>query len=331
MPEEASWDVPESADGERIDRHVADHLDVARNQVRRWIDAGRVWLDGETVKPSTTVHSGDHVEAEPPPPREETLQPEDGPLSVLHEDADLILVDKAPGLVVHPGAGHPTGTLAHRLLGRYPEIEGVGGPGRPGIVHRLDKGTSGVMVVARSDRAYRHLSSAFAERRVDKTYLAVVYGTPAAEGTFDEPIGRHRQRRKEMTVRPGGKPALTHYRTLAAHGGLALVEVDLGTGRTHQIRVHFKNAGHPLVGDPTYGEARWRGLPKKVRPVLSEFERPALHAWKLAFDHPAGTSRVAFTAPVPDDLEKLWQEATGTEWPVEDSARTGYTNSDNGV
>lgn len=315
VPEEASWEAPEAADGERIDRHVADHLGVARNQVQKWIGAGRVLVDGEPVKPATSVRTGDRIEAEPPPKRDETMQPEEGPVTMLHTDSDVIVVDKEPGVVVHPGAGHRTGTLAHRLLYLFPEIAGVGGPGRPGIVHRLDKGTSGVMVVARSERAYRHLSAAFAERRVDKTYLAVVYGAPASEGTIDEPIGRHRHKRQEMTVRPGGRPAVTHYETVAAHGGIALVEVELGTGRTHQIRVHLKDAGHPLVGDPTYGEARWKALPKKVQPVLSGFDRPALHAWKLAFDHPAGTGRVAFTAPVPGDLVDLWQKATGTGWP----------------
>lgn len=315
-PEEVSWEAPEDADGERLDRYVARHLDVSRNQIQKWIETGRVLVDGDPAKSSTTVRAGDLIEVEPPPRRDDTIQPEDGPVSILHDDEDLIVVDKEPGMVVHPGAGNRTGTLAHRLLARYPEIEGLGGPGRPGIVHRLDKGTSGVMAVARTERAYRHLTSAFADRNVDKTYLALVYGTPPDEGTIDRPIGRHRQRRKTMTVQPGGRPAVTHFSTVAAHGGIALVEIDLGTGRTHQIRVHFKNLGHPLVGDPTYGEARWKGLPKRVRPILSKFDRPALHAWKLAFDHPSGTGRVVFTAPVPDDLVELWQDATGTPWAV---------------
>jgi 23S rRNA pseudouridine1911/1915/1917 synthase len=228
------------------------------------------------------------------------------------------VLDKPAGLTVHPGAGRPSGTLVHRLLARYPELAGVGGPGRPGIVHRLDRGTSGVLVVARNPRAYAALSGAFAARTIGKRYLAVVYGAPRpAAGEIRAPIGRHRERRKEMTVRPDGRPAWTGYRTLAAPAasGLALVELDLGTGRTHQIRVHLKSIGHPLVGDPVYGEARWRGLPRPSQAALASFPRPALHAWRIALPGP-GPSRRVFEAPVPADLRRLWEQAAGAPFPA---------------
>jgi 23S rRNA pseudouridine1911/1915/1917 synthase len=195
-------------------------------------------------------------------------------------------------------------------------MAGVGGAGRPGIVHRLDQGTSGVMVVARTAPAYLRLSRAFAQREVEKRYLAIAYGAPApAAGTIEAPIGRHPLRRKEMAVIPGGRPARTGYRTLVARAGISLVELDLGTGRTHQIRVHLKHLGHPLVGDPVYGEARWRGLPRPVQAPLRDFPRPALHAWRLRFPHPVTARPVEAEAPVPEDLRDLWERVTGEAFP----------------
>jgi 23S rRNA pseudouridine1911/1915/1917 synthase len=242
------------------------------------------------------------------------LEPEAGPLAVLYEDEAVVVLDKPAGLTVHPGAGRRSGTLAHRLLAHYPEMAGIGGPGRPGIVHRLDRGTSGAMVVARTDAAYQRLAADFAARRVDKRYLAVAYGRPSpATGTVDAPIGRHRNRRKEMTVRPGGRPAVTHYWTLATQCGVSLLELKLATGRTHQIRVHLKELRHPLVGDPTYGEARWKGCPKAVQRPLSRFPRPALHAWRLAFRHPLHEQEVRVEAPLPPDLIELWRRLGGSE------------------
>lgn len=310
------WQVTPEEAGVRLDLHVAARLDVPRNRVQRWIRDGLVRLGGASAKPASPVAAGDTVEVEPPEPRDDRIDPEPGELTLLHVDDDLVVLDKPPELTVHPGAGRSSGTLAHRLLARFPEIRGLGGPGRPGIVHRLDKDTSGVMVVARSERAYRHLSQAFAARRVDKRYLAICYGAPEpAEGRIDAPIGRHPQRRKEMTVRPGARRALTGYRTLAGAAGLSVLELDLQTGRTHQIRVHCKHVGHPLVGDPVYGEARWKGLPKRTHRRLSQFPRPALHAWKLAFAHPDDGRRVAYEAPVPADLIELWEGVTDSGWP----------------
>lgn len=320
---EETWRVPPEADGGRLDRHIAHHLDVPRNQVQRWIREDRVRLEGEPCRPSTAVTEGDRVEcAVPEPQGDPRIEPEPGELAVLHEDPDLVVVNKPPGLTVHPGAGRPTGTLAHRLLARYPEMAGVGGPGRPGIVHRLDRGTSGVLVAARSQRAYRALTAAFAARQVTKSYLAVVYGVPASPtGRIDAPIGRHPRERQKMAVRPGGRPARTAYKLLGTAAGVALLEVDLGTGRTHQIRVHLKSEGHPLVGDPVYGEARWKGCPAPARRALREFPRPALHAWSLSFRHPADGRRVEFEAPVPRDLRELWEGATGTPLPEPAAAR----------
>jgi 23S rRNA pseudouridine1911/1915/1917 synthase len=285
---------------------VAARLGVPRNQVQHWIREGLVLVNDHEARPSTALAAGDRIDCRPPERREDRIQPEPGELAVLYEDADLLVLDKPAGLTVHPGAGRATGTLAHHLLARYPEIAGVGGPGRPGIVHRLDQGTSGVLVVARTPEAYIRLARAFSDRRVEKRYLAVVYGAPEpAAGTIDAPIGRHSVRRKEMTVRLGGRPARTVYRTLAARVGTALLELDLATGRTHQIRVHLKHIGHPLVGDPVYGEARWKALPRAVQPLLRDFPRPALHAWRLAFRHPSDERPLEFEAPVPRDLREL--------------------------
>jgi 23S rRNA pseudouridine1911/1915/1917 synthase len=306
------WTVPPEAAGERLDRHVAARLDVPRNQVQHWIEDGLVRLNGREAKPSAALAAGDRVECAPPGPKEERVLPEAGELNILYEDSALVVIDKPAGLTVHPGAGRSTGTLAHRLLDRYPEMAGVGGPGRPGIVHRLDQGTSGVLVVARTAAAYARLARAFAAREVTKRYLGIAYGAPSpATGTIEAPIGRHPQRRVEMTVRPGGRPSKTGYRTVAAQAGISLLEMDLATGRTHQIRVHLKHLGHPLVGDPVYGEARWKGLPRPVQAQLRDFPRPALHAWRLAFKHPSTGEPLSFEAPVPEDFGELWQAVTG--------------------
>jgi 23S rRNA pseudouridine1911/1915/1917 synthase len=312
--------TPESA-GERLDRHLAAACQLPRNQIQQWIRAGLVRLNGRPAKAADVLAAGDRLEWQPPPPRVEAMVPEPGDLAVIHEDAALVVLDKPAGLAVHPGAGRAAGTLANQLLARYPEMAGVGGLGRPGIVHRLDLGTSGVMVVARTADAYQWLSRAFAGRTIGKRYLGIVYGRPAAgSGVVDAPIGRHRERRRQMTVRTGGRPARTHYRSVAAQSGIALLELDLATGRTHQIRVHLKSLGHPLVGDPVYGEARYRALPRPVQAPLRDFPRPALHAWRLTLPPPPGAADGApplqFEAPVPHDLRQLWLEVTGSPFPA---------------
>lgn len=263
------------------------------------------------VKSSRALNLGDEVHVDVPGPKTDTrVTPEEGPLSVLHEDDHLLVVDKPAGLLVHPGAGRPDGTLVHRLLYRYPELNGVGGEGRPGIVHRLDLQTSGVLAVARTQAAHRHLSRAFAEREVDKRYLAVVYGDPTDDGEVDAAIGRHPSNRHQMTVRDHGRPAHTRWRRLAGIGGAALLEVEILTGRTHQIRVHLKHANYPLVGDPLYGEHRWKGIYGAQQAPLRDFPRPALHAWRLTLPHPAG-GQAHFEAPPPDDIADLWQALSG--------------------
>ncbi len=314
---EEAWTVDADAAGERLDRHVAARFDTPRNQVQSWIRDGHVRVNGREAKPSAALAAGDRVECRPPELKEERVLPESGDLRLLYEDESLAVLDKPAGLTVHPGAGRATGTLAHFLLDRYPEMAGVGGPGRPGIVHRLDQGTSGVLVVARTAAAYHRLARAFAAREVGKRYLALAYGEPSPrEGLIDAPIGRHPLRRKEMAVRSDGRPARTGYRTLAARAGISLVELDLATGRTHQIRVHLKHLNHPLVGDPVYGEARWKGLPRPVQATLRDFPRPALHAWRLAFHHPDDGRPLAFEAAVPEDLRELWEKVTAAPWPA---------------
>jgi 23S rRNA pseudouridine1911/1915/1917 synthase len=297
----------------RLDRFLADHLGLPRNQIQHWIRADRVLIDGRPAKGSHHLAVGETLVWDPiARDTAEDMTPEPGDLSVLHEDDLLVVLDKPAGLTVHPGAGRAAGTLAHRLLAHYPEMATVGGPGRPGIVHRLDKDTSGVMVVARTPAAYQKLSTAFAGRQIDKRYLAIVYGRPkAAEGSITKPIARHPQRRKEMAVVPGGRSATTGYRVLVNAAGISLLEIHLATGRTHQIRVHLKALGNPLVGDPIYGEARWKGLPPRVQKPLRDFPRPALHAWKLGLAHPVSGEAMSFEAPIPDDLMNLWSETTG--------------------
>lgn len=310
--------VPLEAAGQRLDRFLAQILEQPRNQIQRWLRDGDLLLDGASAKPALELRGGELITGEPPRAADrETLSPEAVDVVVLHEDEHVLIIDKPAGLTVHPGAGRSHGTLVHRLLYRYPELAGVGGPGRPGIVHRLDKDTSGVLIVARTAVAYRSLSSAFAERRIDKTYVAIVYGAPQpGAGEISAAIARHPQRRLEMAVRAGGKPGLTRYRTIAAAAGIAWLEIDLLTGRTHQIRVHLKHIRHPLVGDPVYGEARWRTAARPVQKALREFPRPALHAWRVAFRHPESGTTLRFEAPVPNDLRRLWADVVGVDSPA---------------
>jgi 23S rRNA pseudouridine1911/1915/1917 synthase len=259
------------------------------------------------------VALGERIEVHAPSEAPESaLLPEPGELLILHQDADILVLDKEPGLVVHPGAGRSTGTLSHRLLQRFPDLAKIGHPRRPGIVHRLDRDTSGVMVVARSERAFRALSSDFASRRVGKVYLAIAWGRIGAQ-IVDQPIGRHTRDRKRMAVRPGGRAAQTEVRPLAsaANGLITAVAVRLHTGRTHQIRVHLQTVSHPILGDPVYGEARWKALPSGLRAVARDFPRCALHAWVLVLRHPGCGTNMRFEAPIPGDLARLWSDLGG--------------------
>lgn len=301
--------APADATGERIDRYLARILDLSRSQVQGLLRDGRVTVNETPLKASYLLRGEELVDVRIPPPRTTALTPEAGPLRLLHQDEHLLVVDKPAGLIVHPGSGVRSGTLVNRLLHHYPEIAGVGSAERPGIVHRLDIGTSGALAIARTDTAYRRLSRAFAEREVGKRYLAVVYGRPdPAIGTIELPIGRHPTVRTRMAIVPqsrGGRSARTRYSVLASGPGVSLLSVELLTGRTHQIRVHCKAIGHPLVGDPAYGEHRWRSQAPALRRPLREFPRPALHARTLTLPDLPGTPAASYTAPVPPDLREL--------------------------
>jgi 23S rRNA pseudouridine1911/1915/1917 synthase len=243
-----------------------------------------------------------------PAPAPAEPQPEDIPLRIVHEDAALLVLDKPAGLVVHPGAGTSSGTLVNALLARVRDLSGVGGVLRPGIVHRLDRGTSGLLLVAKSDEAHRALARQFANRTVEKEYLAVVLGVPArSSGEIDAPIGRDPVHRRRMSVRaPRGRAARTSWSVEERFDGAALLRVRIHTGRTHQIRVHLASIGHPVAGDPLYGGTRTppsRGA--AALEALSSLARPALHAARLAFTHPSSGARLVFEAPLPADLAGL--------------------------
>lgn len=316
--DEKSWIVSDEEAGNRLDRHVAKKLTRARNQIQQWIESSHITVDGQAAKSSTSLVSGHRIVCVPPPPQDGSgLEPESGDLTIVFEDEDLIVVDKPAGIAVHPGAGRDHGTLAHRVLGKYPEVAGLGGAGRPGIVHRIDLDTTGLLIIARTELAYQNLSKDFAERRIDKTYQAIAFGTPKTmEGTIDLPIGRHRGDRKKMSITSQGRPAKSSYRCSDVCNGVCRLEVDILTGRTHQIRVHLKAIGHPLVGDPMYGEARWRGLPRERQKTLRTFARPALHAWRLGLKHPRSGSRLELEAPVPIDMKELWELVTEKPWDI---------------
>jgi len=286
--------------GQRIDFALAELAGLSRSQARRWIDEGRVQLDAEPCRPSQRVTAGARVAAAPPEPLPSPLAPEPIPLAVLYEDDDLIVIDKPAGLVVHPAPGHPGGTLVNALLHHCADLAGVGGVLRPGIVHRLDQGTSGVLVAAKTDAAHRGLAAQFQDHSIERVYQALVRGVPGADsGRIDRPIGRHPRDRKRMSVRSRSpREACTNWRVLRRFpaSGHAWLEVRPETGRTHQIRVHLAAIGLPLAGDPLYGRAR---RPSRRPPVCA---RPALHAAVLGFTHPRTGVRLRFEAPVPADL-----------------------------
>ncbi len=306
--------APPEAAGMRADRFLADAIgSLSRSRVKALIEAGHASRDGvRLADPSEAVRAGARYVLEIPPPAPATPQAQHIPLTILFEDADLIVVDKPAGLVVHPAPGNPDGTLVNALLAHAGEdLPGIGGEKRPGIVHRLDKDTSGVMVAAKTERAHRALSDAFAARDLERAYLALAWGLPEPlEGTVEAPIGRHPGDRKRMAVLPrGGKPATTRYAVQRAWGtAVSLLECRLLTGRTHQIRVHLAHIGHPLVGDPVYlrrTPAAARHLPAPVRETLLAFPRQALHAATLGFRHPVSGRPLSFASPLPADLARL--------------------------
>jgi 23S rRNA pseudouridine1911/1915/1917 synthase len=282
--------------GERLDTFIARRCpELSRSHARRLIDEGLVSVSRRRAKPSERVTAGLSVTVTIPPPETIDLMPEAIPLTIIYQDGDIIVLDKPAGLTVHPAPGHRSGTLVNALLAACPDLRGIAGTLRPGIVHRLDKDTSGLMVVAKNDRAQRALQRQLKEREVRKTYLALVKGVPSPrEGTIEAPIGRHPKNRKKMAIVADGRESTTRYRVREeiAGGKYSLLEVEPVTGRTHQIRVHLSAIGHPVVGDPTYGR------PSTV------IGRQFLHAHKLAFAMPLGGRTVEFVSPLPADLRE---------------------------
>ncbi len=314
------FNIDENYEGFRLDKALAGLCDdLSRARLQGLIAQGMVSVNGEAgVKPSYRVQIGDALDITIPAPKAAEPQAEDIPLDVIYEDDDLLVINKPIGLVVHPGAGNMDGTLVNALLHHCGDtLSGIGGVLRPGIVHRLDKNTSGLMVVAKSDRAHQGLAAQLEDRSLHRLYKAVVLGVPQPrKGTVNQTIGRHTRNRLKMAVNtPSGRDAQTHYRVEKDDfgGACSLVECKLQTGRTHQIRVHMEFLGHSLIGDPLYGAQptytasvlKKAGYEKEVVDFALEFPRQALHAWNLSFIHPVSGARENFEAPLPDDLFNL--------------------------
>ena len=279
---------------ERLDRFLAGALPAfSRSRLQTLIRDGFVTVNGEPARPRDRVHRADVIEMREPKIAKIEAQPEPMDLDILFEDDDLLVLNKPAGMVVHPGAGNQSGTLVNALLAHCKNLSGIGGKERPGIVHRLDKETSGALVVAKNDAAHRDLSKQFADRKTGKTYLALVAGTPRKSfGTIDAPIARHPVHRQRMSVaQRAGRPAKTEYRVVRSSADRSLVECTIHSGRTHQIRVHLHHLGHPLLGDKVYAGKR-----------AGNFPRQMLHAWKLSFRHPRTVEPLSFTAPIPSDF-----------------------------
>ena len=297
--------VPEELAGLRLDQALAALFpDYSRARLTRWVKDGHVLVDGERRRPRDAVHGGEEVVLEAEQEVETSWRAQDIPLDIVYEDEALIVVNKPPGLVVHPGAGNMDGTLSNALLHHDPALEQVP---RAGVVHRLDKDTSGLLVIARTLAAQKSLVEQLQARDFEREYLALVNGVMTAGGTVEAPIGRHPTNRLRQAVVPGGREAITHYRVEERYRGHSLLRVRLETGRTHQIRVHMAYLKYPLVGDPVYG-GRLR-LPPGATPVLVEalrgFRRQALHAERLGFEHPLSGEHMSWQAPLPDDMAAL--------------------------
>lgn len=292
---------------ERLDRFVSDRLELSRTRVQKLVKAGEVTVEGRAAKKSEELAPGSVVEVLVPPPTSVEIVAEDLPLKVVYEDEHIVVVDKAAGMVVHPAPGHRSGTLVNALLWHVSDLSGVGGRARPGIVHRLDQDTSGLLVVAKTDRAHRTLADALRARRIKRLYVAAAWGHLAESPlTIDAPIGRDPADRKRMAVVEGGRHALTRVKVRERWLRAELLDVALETGRTHQIRVHLAHIGHPVIGDATYGVGWERGLGGPSRRWVDELARRIprqfLHAGRLVFDHPVTGERMDLRSPLPDDL-----------------------------
>ncbi len=283
-------------DGRRLDVVVAAHFPrFSRSRIAGLAHDGRILIDGVARKPAFRIRSGQRIDVGVPAPEPAGLRPEPIPLDVIYEDDDLLVVNKPAGLTVHPAPGHPSGTLVNAVLAHVPTLPGIGGTLRPGIVHRLDKDTSGLIVIAKTEEAHVSLSSQLRDHKVARTYLVIVRGTLRRDaGTISAPVGRHPVRRTRIAVTARGRAAVTHYAVLERFPDATLVACRLETGRTHQIRVHMTHIGHPIVGDPVYGRA-----------PAPEIRRQALHAARLEFTHPRTGRGVVCTAPLPEDFARL--------------------------
>jgi 23S rRNA pseudouridine1911/1915/1917 synthase len=302
--------VPSDFDGQRLDRFLVSVLEgYSRSQVQKLIADGHVVATGRGARANLTMHNGDRVTVDLPEVQPSKVAGEALPLEILYQDSDIAVLNKPAGMVVHPGAGHASGTLVNALIHHIPDLSGIGGEARPGIVHRLDRGTSGVMVIAKNDAAHQELARQFHDREVEKEYVALVWGVVQAGRRIDAAIGRDPVHRQKMSSRARrAREAVTRI-TRARHlRGVTLCQVAIHTGRTHQIRAHLSGIGHPIVGDSTYGGLR-RRVPGDLRAV-QHLVRPFLHAERLAFNHPRDGRRMEFTAPLPADLSDVLDELT---------------------
>jgi 23S rRNA pseudouridine1911/1915/1917 synthase len=309
--EQLEFSVTAESEGQRLDRFLVGVLtDHSRSQIQKLIADGHVDVGARDPHPNLSVHAGDRVRVRLPEAAPSTVGAEALPLDILYQDADLVVINKPPGMVVHPGAGHATGTLVNALLHHLTDLSGVGGEIRPGIVHRLDRGTSGLMVVAKNDAAHQELSRQFHDREVEKEYLALVWGVVQAGRRIDAAIGRDPVHREKMSSRSRrAREAVTRI-TRAFHlPGLTLCQVAIHTGRTHQIRVHLSAIGHPIVGDALYGGVH-RRVPGDIRGI-QRLQRPFLHSARLAFSHPRDGRRMEFTANLPSDLLDVLESLPG--------------------
>jgi 23S rRNA pseudouridine1911/1915/1917 synthase len=302
-----SASIPPELAGQRLDQALAAlFADITRSQLQQWIEDGRITLNGRLPRKRDKVKADDAVEIRVPPPVESGWKAQALPLEIVHEDSELLVINKPPGLVVHPGAGNPEGTLLNALVAHAPKLAQLP---RAGIVHRIDKDTSGLLVVAKTEQARQNLIEQLQEHSVEREYLTIVNGVMVAGGTIEAPIGRHRTQRTRMAVSSQGKPAVSHYRVMKKYRAHTLVQVRLESGRTHQIRVHMAHLHYPVVGDPVYG-GRLKiptGASENLKKVLRGFRRQALHALKLSLVHPKTGKRVQWATSVPEDMSKLME------------------------
>jgi 23S rRNA pseudouridine1911/1915/1917 synthase len=308
-------EVAPNQDGSRLDSFLTGALpDRSRSQIQKLIKDGLVSGPSTDLRPSTAVRAGQKYTIVLPAPVTATAAAENLPLTIIYEDSDLVILDKPPGMVVHPAAGHDSGTLVNALLHHVDDLSGIGGERRPGIVHRLDRGTSGVMVVAKNDASHQELARQFHDREVEKEYIALVWGLVQQGRRIDAPIGRDPSDRQKMSTRARRARSAVTRITKAEHlKGVSLLHVAIATGRTHQIRVHLSAIGHPIVGDPTYGGVH-RRVANHLRAV-QRLERPFLHAARLAFTHPADGRRMEFASPLPHDLEAIIDDIRERQHP----------------